>query len=86
VKAVSNGRKTLNAVPLHPLRSVLRKRIEPPYFWIMPRQTHNPSPVPLSPFVVKKGSKIRCRFSDEIPDPVSAITVRTPGRAATFHS
>ena len=41
------------------------------------RLIHNPSPVPLLPFVVKKGSKIWEIVSGEIPEPVSAIVTMT---------
>lgn len=39
---------------------------------------HMPSPVPLMPLVVKKGSKIRDWFSGEMPVPVSPIVILTP--------
>ena len=39
---------------------------------------HNPKPVPLSPLVVKNGSKIRETVAGDIPGPVSAIVKISP--------
>ena len=49
------GRKTDKHVPERPGRRVLQTRIEPPMRFTIPALTHNPRPVPRSPFVVKKG-------------------------------
>ena len=47
-------------------------------------QTHSPSPVPTSFLVVKKGSKIRFRFSGAIPGPSSSIFSRIESPSASF--
>jgi|SRR5579862_2311947 len=49
------GRKTEKHVPERPGRRELQTRIEPPMRSTIPALTHNPRPVPFSPFVVKKG-------------------------------
>lgn len=82
----SSGRKTEKHVPLRPGRVLLWKRIEPWCFCTIPLLTQRPNPVPRSPFVVTNGSKIRLRFSREIPIPLSAITTRTPDRPDLPHS
>src|SRR5450759_5079005 len=65
--ACSTGRNTVKQVPERPRRRVLHTRIEPPTRSTIPKLTHRPSPVPLSPLVVKKGSKIRTRSRSSIP-------------------
>ena len=47
---------------------------------MIPRLIHSPKPVPLSPLVVKKGSKMCEIVSVDIPAPVSAMVRVTPGR------
>src|SRR6266853_3546700 len=49
----------------------------PAWFWIIPFTIHNPNPVPRSPFVVTNGSKMERIISRGIPEPVSAIRMRT---------
>jgi hypothetical protein len=46
------GRNTQKVVPERPGFNTLLNRIVPPCFFTMPRDTHNPIPVPLLPFVV----------------------------------
>jgi hypothetical protein len=46
----------------------------------MPRDTHNPMPVALLPFVVKNGSNICARFSTGIPHPLSEMVMRNTGK------
>ncbi len=46
------GRNTEKVVPECPGFTTLLNRIEPPYFFTMPSDTHNPIPVPVLPFVV----------------------------------
>ena len=41
--------------------------------------TQRPSPVPLVPLVVTKGSKMRSRVAGSMPWPVSAMETRMPG-------
>ena len=41
---------------------------------------HNPSPVPLIPLVVKKGSNAEASVAPDIPDPVSATVMDRPRR------
>jgi hypothetical protein len=45
---------------------------------IISRLIHSPKPVPLLPFVVKKGSKMWERVEGVIPEPVSAIVRMIP--------
>src|ERR1700693_1866815 len=77
------GRKIEKAVPTP---WMLRTRRRPPCFSTSVWETHSPSPVPFSPLVLKKGSKILWRTSRGMPKPVSAITMRTPFRPAAFQS
>src|SRR5262249_60560844 len=49
------GRSTRKTVPL-PTR--LLTDSFPPWFWMIPFTIHNPRPVPFSPLVVTKGSKM----------------------------
>ena len=65
------GRKTLKHVPVLPLVELTTSSL-PSILSIMLLVTQSPIPVPLSPLVVKKGSKILSRFSAGIPQPVSA--------------
>ena len=61
-------RSTRKTVPLFvPQR--LRKRILPPWFWMISLLIHSPNPVPTSFLVVKNGSKhLRpCCFGDAGP-------------------
>lgn len=74
--ASAAGIKTEKHVPERFGWRLLQKRIEPPTRSTMPLHSHNPSPVPLSPFVVKKGSKSRAWFSGSIPLPVSATEMQ----------
>jgi hypothetical protein len=46
------GKKIKNTVPVARPSTRLRTRIDPPCFCTMPRETHKPSPVPVSFFVV----------------------------------
>ena len=55
----------------------------PPCFSMMPRLTQRPRPVPCSPLVVKKGSKMWSRASGSMPVPVSAIWMTMPGRTSS---
>ena len=57
-----------------PRPTALSTSIAPPWALTMPWLTDRPSPVPLpTSLVVKNGSKIRCRFSSGMPQPVSMI-------------
>src|SRR5205807_385184 len=67
------GKSILKTVPLPGL---LRTESLPAWFWIIPLTIHNPNPVPFSPFVVTKGSKIVRIISGGIPDPLSAMRIR----------
>ena len=72
VAAVASiGRKIMKDVPEFPERVQVRTRTKPPCFSTIPRETHNPRPVPFSPFVVKKGSKRLANTRGSMPDPVS---------------
>src|SRR5690348_1257547 len=57
---------------------VLSTAMVPPCFSTICRGTQSPSPVPSSALVVKKGSKIRARFSAGIPGPLSKTRSCTP--------
>src|SRR5712691_8204885 len=78
VELCAPGKKTAKQVPLRPGCVLLRTRIQPPCLSTIPLVTHRPRPVPFSPFVVKNGSNILRRFSQEIPGPLSAMKTRTP--------
>ncbi len=57
-----------------PSPTVLSTVTSPPDCLAKPNTWLRPRPVPWpTPFVVKNGSKMRSRFSGEIPEPVSAI-------------
>jgi hypothetical protein len=58
---MTEGMNTENTVPEFPGRVLLLARMDPPCFWTIPCDTQSPSPVPLSPLVVKKGSKSLAR-------------------------
>src|SRR5437763_15676510 len=79
--ALSSGKKTEKHVPLRPGVAHERNRIVPPCCSTIPFVTHKPNPVPLSPFVVKNGSKTRVRCSGAMPGPVSESVMRTPVRS-----
>src|SRR5438270_4570491 len=72
----NTGSKILNVVPL-PTR--LRTLIFPAWFAMMPFTIHSPSPVPFSPFVLTHGSKMLCRISGGMPEPVSATRIWIQG-------
>ena len=64
-------------VPCHGADWRVLIRIFPPWFLTTPCDTHSPRPVPLSRFVVKKGSKARWTVSGDIPPPLSEIEIQT---------
>src|SRR5262249_45440898 len=68
------GRSTRKTVPLP--RWLLTESL-PAWFWMIPLTIHNPKPVPFSPLVVTKGSKMSSIISGGIPVPLSAIRIRT---------
>ena len=74
------GRKMANTLPLCPGRVLLRTRSQPPCRCTTSFTRESPRPLPPRPLVVKKGSKIFCRFSSAIPQPLSAMVSRTPCR------
>ncbi len=59
---------------------MLRNRIVPSYFWMIPLLIQRPSPVPLLDFVLKNGSKSLFASSARIPVPVSKMEMRIPRR------
>ena len=61
----------VNEVPASPVVE-LTTEIRPPRRSTMPLTTHSPIPVPLSPLVVKNGSKMVPMFSTGTPHPVSS--------------
>ncbi len=52
----------------------------PPCLLTISELIHSPRPVPVSPFVLTNGSKSVFLISGSIPDPVSAMVKRMPGR------
>ena len=78
---ISNGKKTEKHVPECKACVLVRSRIIPSYFRRMSDVTQRPSPVPLSPLVVKNGSKMLVRTLAGMPGPSSATTTRSPGRS-----
>src|ERR1041385_1493786 len=77
----TTGKSILKVVP-RPIR--LFTESLPAWFWIIPFTIQRPSPVPRSPLVVTNGSKIERIISGGMPEPVSAIRMRTqPWRSST---
>jgi hypothetical protein len=76
---VMQEQETRNAVPLMPLRTLLRARILPLWRSTMDFEIASPNPVPCSFLVVKNGSKILCRMVSGMPCPSSA-TIRWTSR------
>src|SRR3954469_7308833 len=70
----TTGKSILKVVP-RPKRLLTESL--PAWFWMIPFTIHSPSPVPRSPLVVTNGSKIERSISGGIPEPVSAIRMRT---------
>src|SRR6266568_60428 len=58
---LATGSRIVNLVPWKRPPKRVRRRMVPPYFSTIPDVTQRPSPVPRSPLVVKKGSKMRSR-------------------------
>lgn len=80
------GRNMEKIVPLCPGRALVRIEIVPSCFCTIPLLTHKPSPVPFSSLVVKKGSKTLPVAAAGIPQPLSAIRMRTPRREGARQS
>ena len=78
------GRKTEKHVPPFSGCTLLRIRMDPPSRSAIPRATHRPSPVPVSPLVVKNGSKTRLALWAGIPQPLSARVTRSPSTVVVF--
>ena len=75
------GRETRTVVPTETVDSTA---ISPPSAVTMPWHIDRPRPVPIScGLVVKKGSKMRGRSSDAIPQPVSRISMKA--RPSSVH-
>lgn len=80
--------ETLRSTVVHPVprptAAAVMKQITQPFPVVASSATVDavtvahpyPNPVPLSPFVVKKGSNIRARYCGSIPLPVSAIEMQ----------
>ena len=67
------------AVPVRGGLAQLRTRIFQPLRLMISEVTQRPRPVPVSPLVVTKGSKIVGRTPGGIPVPVSAMVSRRCG-------
>ena len=76
---MSTGRNIENTVPRWENSSELRTLRLPPCFLTRSSEIQRPSPDPVTPFVVKKGSKIFSATALLIPLPVSATVTLTPG-------
>ena len=73
------GRKSENAVPWCSGDWLERTRMRPLCRELISDVIQRPRPLPESPFVVKKASKMRGRISVGMPQPLSAMVTRMPG-------